>query len=616
MRNNGFMHHSSEKLWDYFENLWGDPAEYKVLVSEHMLCLNQALITERESGEIKQDPADNIMSGTAFLLSAARIADRYAYKKKFPRILICEDVMIRGRNVAVLIETFRKIVKDCLDAVGVQVNETRLSADLYKSVGIYVFARSADEELLINNGKYRIFRAQVLPVMDLRMLIAQISSYLQNAKAVRTPYLLSAQLPWYQFSPSDFHVRPFIYKGMRQYVFVKNRTPHIAETVRISCHGGNEGGILTGMPLFGNIDEQSFKTLCGHIADYMERNMRYSPIAAYLRMDYPGLTVPKLQLILFLYSVLSTADFCRQTLNIKGSELYKTLVSDIYICFVHFGNNELFRYEILSLIKYLVSPKPDTSEIWDMLDRAAEAPYIIEKEDLHENFIPVYGPEEDDRRKLYEDTEDIFYETGMDSEYDIRRRIRRGIKYTAEEDDPDTLSFHRYMQIMGRKKNDIEHSVGCLFGLVDSGTVSMIQKQNGNVAEIAVRATELSLSILPERFQIFFPALAEVEKSCKRTGADTVDSVSSFIDSITPYDHRNNKPADMRDRHMVENLRKKKYLLLSMYSAAQNFTDWTECLEHRKVHNAENKDIGAFTNSERQERENYFLTLAKDFVNA
>lgn len=129
----------NEKLLAYIENLWGDPAEYKVLASERMLCLNQALMQQQRPED--RDIRTGLMSGAAFLLSAFSIADRYAYRKKFPRILVCDDVMVRGRRICDLIETFRRIIKGRLSATGVAVSGKQVDEDLYRALGVYKLFR-------------------------------------------------------------------------------------------------------------------------------------------------------------------------------------------------------------------------------------------------------------------------------------------------------------------------------------------------------------------------------------------------------------------------------------------------------------------------------------------
>lgn len=209
-----------EKLLHFAETLWEDPAEYKVFASDRMLCLNQAIMQQQRPED--RDIRTGLMSGAAFLLSAFSIADRYAYRKKFPRILICDDVMVRGRRICNLIETFRRIIKDRLSATGVAVREKQVDEDLYRALGVYVFARSADKELLIDSSRYRILHAQILPATDLTGLIVRITSYLRDTGAVNTPYLLSVRLPWYQPAPADMSAGGFSYGGIRQYVFLTN----------------------------------------------------------------------------------------------------------------------------------------------------------------------------------------------------------------------------------------------------------------------------------------------------------------------------------------------------------------------------------------------------------
>lgn len=209
-----------EKLLAYIEALWEDPAEYKVFASDRMMCLNQAIMQQQRPED--RDIRTGLMSGAAFLLSAFSIADRYAYRKKFPRILICDDVMVRGRRICDLIETFRKIIKDRLSATGIAVRGKQVDEDLYRALGVYVFARSTDNELLIDSSRYRILHAQILPATGLTELIVQITLYLRDTGAVNIPYLLSVRLPWYQLAQADLSAGGFSYGGMQQYIFLTN----------------------------------------------------------------------------------------------------------------------------------------------------------------------------------------------------------------------------------------------------------------------------------------------------------------------------------------------------------------------------------------------------------
>ena len=597
-----------KKLFHFAEALWEDPAEYKVFASDRMLCLNQTFIQQQRPKD--RDIRSGLMSGAAFLLSAPGIADRYAFRKKFPRILICEDVMICGRGISGLIEAFYEIVKDRLAAAGITVTENQLNEDMRRTIGIYTFARSRNEEMLIDEARCRILRTQVLPTAELIELIARITSYLRNAEMTQTPYLLSVRLPRYFFASADLNTEPFTYGGKQHYVFLKDRNPYVAETVCICRSKNGKDGILTGIPMFTYIGTQSYNRLCERIAGRIKRDMRHSQAASYLDIDGPALAVPKLQLVTFLYSILCTADFCRKTLNINGTDLYNVLTSRIEMHFINFGDNELFRYEILSLFRYLASPKADTAEFWDILDQAAGKQDIANKDDIRSSFYPISGHGENRERKICEDAEDIFCETEMDSGYDTCRRIRLGTKYNAKED-PGAVSFDHYIRLMKKKGNSREDSVGCLLSLINNGAASMTIKQDSHTIGIALRSSGISSLIFIRMFDMLIPAFAEIEKQCKKTGAYKSDAVENFIEYILQHDHSSSRCFDERDKRIMERLRRKKLLLLCLYSAGQDFTEWNDCLRRCKNVPIPDPASGIFTNSEIQKRENYYLAIAK-----
>ena len=169
----------NEKLQVYMNTLREDPAEYKVLMPGRMPCLERALMYGRGGRGNERPAAWNIMSDTALLLSAERIADRYACRGKFPRILICDDIMFHGRGIARLMAGFRRIVLERLEEKG-EAGGRRLEEDLYRAVGIRVFARSAGGELLLDENEYRILPSQILPADRLGELSMRISRYIRD----------------------------------------------------------------------------------------------------------------------------------------------------------------------------------------------------------------------------------------------------------------------------------------------------------------------------------------------------------------------------------------------------------------------------------------------------
>ena len=620
----------NEKLWMYIKNLWEDPAKYKILMARRMLNLNDVLMRGWDSSEKEQYLTDGIMSNTAFLLAANAIADQYAQKKCFPRILICDDIMLHGRGIINLLEKFRRIVMSRLAEKQVEINEKQLKWDLNRAVSIYVFARNRDEGLLIDEKVYRIYAVQILPMNRLRELSLQISDYLFSCGVANTSYVISVKLSGHQVGEivSVKNAEPiggFRYKGRYQNVFFRERSANILETMRIHYPNGNPklGGVLTSLPIFGDVSGQSFERLCRITASYMEQNVQYSQIAKYLRQERVELIKPKAQLISFLYSILSIADFCRQKLYVERGELFKILVSgDFNKIITNFDNGDVFQYEILNLFKDVCATKLSGNIMWEFLEQIEGDAGIDRKKQLNlcnrKEFRSINGPDKSRRREKYEDVEDIFYEVGMDAEYDAFRYIWMKKPFDVNRPGFDLLSFRQYMHLM--KCNNIEHSIGCLFGLMDSGLISMNleadNKENLHRVCTVLKAGEMATYVLPRRFYVFIPALALVESWYSEEGSFIRYIISDFIDFLQNYCYTQGGSIDLRDRSLLEALMNKKPLLLYLYSAGQKFQDWDIDLRNERKYEERRvvKDEDELTYEEERVRKSHYLLVAREFV--
>ena len=622
----------NEQLWKYMKTLWEDPADYKVLMARRMLNLNDALMQEWKIKGDEQYLTDRIMSNTAFLLSAKTIADMYSLRKKFPRILICDDIMLHGRGVLKLIDNFIKIVFRRLSKNSIQVDEKQLKEDLYRSISIYIFARNRDEGLLIDENIYFLHSAKILPTSDLRKLSLQISDYLQRRGTPNTSYVLSVKITREQVRRlvsvgASETAQPFQYQGRQQTVYFRERSPRILETVRLYFPDieSEHGGVLTSLAVFGDIPGDVFDILCRSTAQFMEQNVRYSQIASYLRMKDPELTKPRAQLLSFLYSILSIVDFCKQYLNVGGNDLYRILVSgDFNKIISNFDKGDAFRYEILSFFRAVCIDQSTAEVLWDYLEYAAQDLIFNHK------ISPTYrrglfrcigGPAINDRLKAYEDAEDIFYEVGMDAEYDAHRYYKTGTPFDADRSGYDLVSFRQYIQIMQRNKNSWEQSVGCTFGLMDSGLISLnvetTMESDRKTVRTVLKAGELSTYVLPRRFSIFMPAFAVVESQYKKVGRYVRDVISSFVDYLQDNYYTNGDQTDSRDIYLLKTLEKKKALLLYIYSAGQSFRDWDIELKNERMYRTERSAIEeeVFTIEEEMVRKNHYSWLARQFIN-
>ena len=626
----------NEELWTFMNNLWEDSADYKVLMARRMLNLNCVLMQEWDVKSNKQYLTDSIMSNTAFLLSARAIADRYAFKKKFPRILICDDIMLHGRGIMALIDRFERIVSRRLKENHIEINEKKLRFDLRNAILIYVFAKNNREGLLIDESSYHLSCARTLPISRLRELSQDISNFLQSREVANTSYVMSIQVPWHQLRvlfekrSGDILRDPgqrFYYRGREMKAYIRERSRRTIETIRLYYIDENlhNGAVLTSLPIFGDIRGNLFDELCAVVAQHLEQYVRYSQISTYLLQKDEELIKPRAQLLSFLYSILSMADFCQQNLHLDGNELYRVLVSgDFNKIISNFDDGDIVRYEILNLFRELCIHSSESRILWDHLDRVADEVNPNLKSDLAGNrtaiFAPLESPEPAQRKKKYEDAEDIFYEVGMDAEYDAFRYIQMNIPFDPSRSGVDTISLSKYLHIMKGNRGRQSHSLGCMFGLMDSGLVSMnlevFRSSDGQRIRTVLKAGELATYVLPRRFSVFIPALAYVESQYAKVGKYLRDVIGFFVDYLQGHCYERYGVAETRDENLLRDLENRKSLLLYVYSAGQKFQDWNIELRNERKYmlsrlETEEEELSY---DEERARKSHYLLFAREFI--
>lgn len=615
----------NERLWDYFQTIWEDPSDYKVLMPRRMLNLNYGLMQEWNIEDDEQYYTDEMMSSTAFLLAAKDIANQYIYTRCFPDMLICDDIMLHGRAVLRLLNSFKRIVLNHLEENNVDITESRLDIDLYSAVKIYIFARNKDEGMLIDERKYRLYSALVLPVDRLRELSSQISYFLQDCGTPNTSYVLSAKLTWEQIQRLDIGVNAFSYMQREQSVFFRDRCSHVLETMRLHYSNNTPelGGFLTSLPIFEDISIELFDKTCKNIADFVEETSNYNRISEYLRQDDAELVNPKAQLLSFIYSAVSLADFCRQYLSLNNKELLKILLSgDFEKILSNFDKDAIFKYEILSLFEDICGSTLTCLILWICLEQAIAS----SNEDLErvlsrykkEKFRYINSLDRELRQRLYEKAEEIFYEVGMDAEYEAYDYVRNKRYFDVISDSVDLITLDNYKKYMETDKQD--QSTGCLFGLMDIGLVAMNLKPlntgNNQVIQTVLKAGEMATYVLPKRFSVFMPAFSIVERYCGRRYMHSKNIIRSFIDFLSDHCYQQSEKEDPRDRYLLNSLKRLKESLLRIYDVGQSFEDWDINLrnDNKQLTTRFAQNTNSLSYEEEWIRKKYYQMVAKLFI--
>ncbi len=573
------------QLKAFIFHIWKSKAKYKILMARRAFNLNYAFMEACRTQRDEECVTDSIMSNTALLLYAEELARYYSWVKKFPDILIADDLLFHGRGIIKLLDNLEALIVECLNQNSIPEDKSIIHEKLLSAVSIYVFAQNK-AGLLLDHG-LALKAEQYLPMNELRGLSQQISNALQIYGVANTSYVLSAAIPARFSNRLDYNSALsdssglFRYRGYSQLYYYKFNSV-LWKTIRINMPANSQklNRMFTSLVTFGNLSVEDFDVLCGHIAKQMDAVLPYSHIAKILWNHSPRLARPRAQMISFLLSIECFVEFFREQISTDPTTLYNILLrSDFQKIITNFGKVSVMRYELIELFKkicftdsleYTISEQVAyyAQSIWGTEDFIPSASFKMGSvEDTTENVL------------LCEAAEDIFYEVGINAECAAASCIEEHKKFEPTSPGNDVIQLNQYLSIMGRKTDSRPKSMGCVLLLMDSGLLSMNMEENQGNLQCVLKSGELAMYVLPRRFSVFIHALAIVERDARDRNRDFIIAISRFIDYLQDYCYQTRKYDGSEDRVLLRKLKESKGILLYMYESRQLFQDWdTELL--------------------------------------
>ncbi|SDK24052.1 hypothetical protein SAMN04487833_1015 [Sarcina sp. DSM 11001] len=626
-----FDGNTAEKLKTFFNNIWNSPAEYKVLMARRMFNLHFAMKKSIQAENNEQYLQKGIMSNTAFLLSGKNIVYYYLLRGEFPRILICDDILLHGRSILRLINSLEGIVLYYLSKTESQFEKETVLHELRKSILIYVFAQNAEGVLI--SSDYQLLAAQRLSLKELRSLSKEFSHYIQRCGVANTSYVLSITLPigslsWEKEMPTGAE-GSFAYMGFRQKLFARYERESILDTIRIrySRERYPQKEICTGLTLFGDIPFDSFDSLCRDLSDYLGTFAVYKRMTELLALETEEkeLIRSRGQLVTFLYSTIALADFLREKMHLDDNDLVRVLLSSDYEkVAANFAGGERFVFEIVALINTISQDHQFVRCLKQMLSRVSIGRLIFNQENSTVSFQPIVEDghtddmEEDSLSLPYRYVQDIFYDVGMDGEYDAYQ-CKTGRKiFDSRSTGYDNITLGKYLQLIEKYGVKDIPGIGYMYGLMDEGQLTL--NIEGNMEDCTIRtilkAGELATYVLPMRYSVFIPAFSMLERTCGLKEPFLQGEISGFIDYLQDHCFAIDNIPKNQDLKCLKNLKEDKQRLLQIYSIGQKFSDWDLSLK-RPEQTEENRAVfyeELLKYVEESLRRAYYISCIRDYL--
>jgi len=602
----------AEKLHGFFENIWLDHSEYKVIMARRAFNLNYIFIGKYRAVFDQEYLLDNIISNNALLLSAKRLAIHYAKWGFFPKILICDDIMMYGRTIMRLIDELYSGIVYYIRQLDIKEHYVLRKNDLFDAITIYVFTKN-DESILVDN-RYRLITEEEMPITDIRHLSQQISDCIQNFGMANTSYVISSDLSnkemhmvYFSYDRLDT-VYSFQYRGRNQIVYVRERRNSIG-TIRVQVPDdySDYGNIITSLVILDSYNKDQLDAIGFRMADWFRRYVRNGRIAEILECRCPFSDCTRMQMISYILSVFNLAYYGRRVLDLNNNELYQLLIRSDY---GKIAANFDFAYRIADELADLFQEVSFNR----LTDR-----YIIELMSKGNKEIIQYPTHILHSRKgIYELAENIFYEKGIDAEeeafsYKIRREI-----YDTQSEPVDSIDLNGYLYSMEKYgKSNKGRDVGCALCLMDSGLISMnIEKREYSCYPV-LKAGELATSVFARRYSVFIPALAVVEKYFYRRGKYKMRVLDSFIDFLQGHCYSRYSEVLNDDKELLKEFVQDKDMAFEIYRTGQIFGDWNTDIvtDGDRVRTNTGRSQWHMSKSEEDKRKEYYTKCAFVFLN-
>ena len=495
--------------------------KYVVFVVRRSYILAQILekITQKYMAKV----AGTIyLTDAALLLCCDAFADYYRKNGRFPKILLCDDFFIHGRNINHILEGIEKRLMKLLP----ELNESVLKREFSRATSVRVLVRTDAGSYLINryNANFSYKRYEISKRWH--KLSSDFSTLIENSDIANAAYIYSQHLnkdivEERILASGDF-VETF-YQGKKEYIKVCLSGSNIKCVPTIRLISNDETGGYRAVPFvfFANLDAEVTDRLYGIICyKIVERYRGYKKYLSFLD---------------FLYNIDGKRSFNEIFTFIMSNTLLKEL-NEKYDINPDFSSNKI-RAEIDKLARNYC--RGDMDEARDIISTFVKEPLFDSVEELmvcfdklvpkRNSFIKCRNFSDNvSEKKIRQRLEDEFYKSGWDEEREACLFFRNPI-FSREN------RFQRKTKecavVIGQMIDELElgyTNIKKLFGyfmqMMDTGVLAISSNpgQNCVVSGLSqfVKTGELALLILELRYYKYLWMLDEVDEFCEQYGVD------------------------------------------------------------------------------------------------
>lgn len=614
IHNYTILDHLADYLLRIREAVQGDGSYQYVCVMERR-CFN---LIARFSPEL----LDRVVTSNGLLCMGKEIARYYEENYDFPRMLVCDDIVIHGRNLARFFYGLEEEIVGILEAKGYEFafeQRQALHRRLIDAVDIYAYVRSKHPLLLEYGYIQKIEYDHACSDMEIHDISLQITDFLNRSGATSTSFVISfpktVLTRQVETDVGDWkRGERNLYGCVNENESAPNR--RMISYIRTVCEGRPQSWIstvryypgeeknqwITSAPIFEDCSLKKLQNICQQIVLCLEkeqaRGKQYQKLRSILREEKtPQLQEVRWQLVSFFASVADFFDFyeayegqlvqdeAAQKELVDGSNWRK--ISANFRGIEEWGRNDQRTDE--ELYRFCCDR---------VLQRAVQGILNVEMKPFV--LQPVGHILDGSKHIVDAAASQVASEEGMRQEADAYALEERPYSFQPERHNGGIISFSSFFKKMSEL---VEASISVVEGtttilkLMDDGVVGLRLHQDSETKELqtVLKVGELATFYWPMQLSVYVPALALVERSCWRQNMEQKEAVLRFLKEQAF------EPGDKLPKHLEE----KKFevadvqrCLLAwtekLYHAGQSYRGWDfDNLEQRREQEVQEEGIRA-----------------------
>lgn len=192
-------HDVYDDLQEWVTEIQEIEADYVVFVVRRSFVLVQILTNLRKNDINQHRMIDDFsyITDSAILILCDRIAEFYRKNGYFPTILLCDDILIHGRNINHLIEDIENRMKSILlDDKNNDLEKKALLFQLEKAIRIFVYTCSMDSVLLEKRYEPGLRIKRPASASFSHVLSSNIATLIAKSRVANASYVRSAFVRW------------------------------------------------------------------------------------------------------------------------------------------------------------------------------------------------------------------------------------------------------------------------------------------------------------------------------------------------------------------------------------------------------------------------------------